>query len=893
MYLKNIIGFSSIIFFSIIILSKHHSKLNAFINYYFFLKGDDSMAWYEYRGTTNDKVIPINTTATAEDIATGKTVYSNGEKIVGNIPSIGIKTYSPGKANITIPKNYYLDGNQTIKGDSNLIAANIVVGKKIFGVTGTVRCVTYRTNAKNYTTSTDKCGEIYNSVTIPYINDTMLFAYPSETQISNGTYSSGQNLFLSSLGSYMWYTISWYYHYNSVYQKAKYLLYDHTLSTVTAIYGNHLVKFFQYVHYNSNNETSYESISMYHSSVSFSSNYISMIMSADDKYVYISDVGTPSSTTIYMGNNNSGSSKNITLTNRIPYTLCRPYYEEEKNLLFHKRIYLTGSDSANGVYYSYDGKTWTKTSITSGQFNMSANIKSRLAFISVGSTLYYSYDGISWTQFSNTVAMGSCQKFVSGTNSGPTMNAAIGSGGNEGLLCISPFYDLTYGGEIQSTAITTGNFHYLASSGDYLIAASSDDGTPIYYSYNGYSWAQYGTMTSPVKCLEYANEKFVLATTDEIYISNERCLGWSKISIADSTIGFDFVFYGTNNVWVGGYKTLNYVHYSTDNGTTWTKSNEISGSTGFSAGCYNRFTQLYLIGSSSGNGIYYSKDGISWYQTELTAQTVNKFMVTNTNVVALTGTGLYYSHDGISWNITNLTNGIYTKMSYIDVLQRPVIDYDVLYVSTGSSDNTNNGVCMIAGYNGYNGSSSGSIIWSITENSSTYGAIIDIITDIDNQYIFGLSKNGYLVVYNIRSRTCVAKLVDSGGEMCRISYNAGIIAVAYMANSTNAIVKTFILDYENTDGIKNLIIKDFTSITIASSASDNPPKIKGLTIDNEGLIKLGLSNGYISANYIRTGELYKQNTLSSSDPITGSLPTLNETGDIIGTKYFISSYSAY
>ncbi len=846
------------------------------------------MAWYEYRGTTNDKVIPINTTATAEDIATGKTVYSNGEKIVGNIASIGIKTYSPGKANITIPKNYYLSGNQTIKGDSNLIAANIIKGKSIFGVTGTTNVVNYRADTKNYTSSSENCGEVYNGVTIPYINDAMLFAYPSEAQISNNRYSSGSNLFFSSLGGYLWYTISWYYRYNSVYQKAKYLLYDHTLSTVTAIYGNHLVKFFQYQYY-INNESSYECISTYDSNVSFSSNYISMILSADDKYVYISDVGTPSTTTVYMANNNSGSSKNITLTNKIPYTLCRPYYEEEKNLLFHKRIYLTGSDSANGVYYSYDGKIWTKTSISSGQFNMSANVKSRLGFISVGSTLYYSYDGISWSQFSNTVAMGSCQKFVSGTNSGQSMNAAIGSGGNEGLLCISPFSDLSYGGEIDTTNITTGNFHYLASSSEYIIAASGDDGTPIYYSYNGYSWAQYGSITSSVKCLEYANEIFVLATTDGMYTSNKQCSGWKKISITDSTIGFDFVFYGTNKVWVGGYKTLNYVYYSTDNGTTWTKSDAISGSTGFSSGCYNRFTQLYLIGSSSGNGIYYSKDGISWYPSELTSQTVNKFMVTNTNVVALTNAGVYYSHDGVVWNITNLTNAIYTKMSYIDVLQRPIIDYDVLYVSTGSSDNTNNGVCMIAGYNGYNGSSSGSIIWSITENSSTYGAIIDIITDIDNQYIFGLSKNGYLVVYNIRSKTCVAKLVDSAGEMCRISYNAGIIAVGYMSNNTNVIIKTFILNYGNTDGIKNLIIRDFTSITTTSSASDNPPKIKALTINNEGIIKFGLSNGYISASYICTGELYGQNMLTS-EAITGSLPVLNEVGDIIGTKYFKTFY---
>lgn len=844
------------------------------------------MAWYEYRGTTSDKAIPINTTATAEDIATGKTVYSNGEKIIGNIASIGIKTYSPGKANITIPKNYYLSGNQTIKGDSNLIAANIIKGKSIFGVTGTTKIVSYRADRITYSNDSSRCGEIYNSVTLPYINDVILHGYPSESQISAGTYKDGQGLLFSSLGNRLWYTMSWYYTYNSIFQKVKYLLYDHTLSTVVGVFGNHLVKLFFYI-YDDDNDTHLQNILIVdYNNISFSSNYLSMIMSADDKYIYISDVGDVSSSSIYMVS--ISNKKSVTIANRIPYTLCRPYYEEEKNLSFHKRVYLTGSDSANGVYYSYDGKTWIKTNITSGQFNTSTNIKSRLGFISVGSILYYSYDGIEWSKFSNTSAMDSCQKFVSGTHSVEYLYAVIGSGGNEGLLYISPYSEFTYGGYVRPSNITTGNFQYLAESGTYIVAASADGGR-VYYTTNGRDW-EASNITATTKCLEYANKRFILSATDSVYISNIVGDSWTKVSITDSTIGFDFVFYGNNNVWIGGYKTLNYVYYSTDNGKTWTKSDIISGSTGFGAGCYNRFAQLYLIGSSSGNGIYYSKDGISWYSSELTTQTINKFMVTNTNVVALTNMGVYYSHDGLGWNPTNITSDTYTKMTYIDVLQRPVIDYDVLYVSTGSSDNTKNGICMIGGYDGYKGSPEGSIIWSITENSSIYGAIIDIVTDIDNQYIFGLSKNGFLVVYNIRSKACVAKLVDSSGEMCRISYNAGIIAVGYMNDSTDGIVKTFILDYENVDGVKNLIIKNFTSFTVTPLVSDSTPKITALGVHNDGRIRTGLSNGYISDVYICTGEFYSQNAASFT-PIAGSLPILNETGDIIGTKYFNASYT--
>lgn len=46
-------------------------------------------------------------------------------------------TYTPGTANQTIASGQYLTGVQTIKGDTNLTAANIASGVTIFGITGT------------------------------------------------------------------------------------------------------------------------------------------------------------------------------------------------------------------------------------------------------------------------------------------------------------------------------------------------------------------------------------------------------------------------------------------------------------------------------------------------------------------------------------------------------------------------------------------------------------------------------------------------------------------------------------------------------------------------------------------------------------------------------------
>lgn len=59
---------------------------------------------------------------------------SQVSKTVGTAKSAA--TYTPGTSDQTIPAGRYLTGAQTIKGDANLDADNIISGKSIFGVTG-------------------------------------------------------------------------------------------------------------------------------------------------------------------------------------------------------------------------------------------------------------------------------------------------------------------------------------------------------------------------------------------------------------------------------------------------------------------------------------------------------------------------------------------------------------------------------------------------------------------------------------------------------------------------------------------------------------------------------------------------------------------------------------
>lgn len=78
------------------------------------------------------------TISAASQLLKGVIAYGkNGVKYTGTIASLAAKTYTPGTSNQTIAAGQYLSGAQTIKGDSNLKAANIKKGVSIFGITGT------------------------------------------------------------------------------------------------------------------------------------------------------------------------------------------------------------------------------------------------------------------------------------------------------------------------------------------------------------------------------------------------------------------------------------------------------------------------------------------------------------------------------------------------------------------------------------------------------------------------------------------------------------------------------------------------------------------------------------------------------------------------------------
>ena len=107
-------------------------------------------------GTMESATYPsLSNPGSASDIRSGRQfIDENGNIVTGTMPTKSAQTYTPGRYAQTIQSGRYLTGNQTIQGDSNLIASNIRSGVEIFGVSGTYEGETTELPGRAYYTGT-------------------------------------------------------------------------------------------------------------------------------------------------------------------------------------------------------------------------------------------------------------------------------------------------------------------------------------------------------------------------------------------------------------------------------------------------------------------------------------------------------------------------------------------------------------------------------------------------------------------------------------------------------------------------------------------------------------------------------------------------------------------
>ena len=109
---------------------------------------------------TFTKTVSVTPVVSAGYVSSG-TATNSSVSLTASVTTKAAATITPGTTNQTIASGTYLTGTQTIAGDADLVASNIVSGVQIFGVTGNVVLQNYYTGSSAPSSSTGSNGDLY------------------------------------------------------------------------------------------------------------------------------------------------------------------------------------------------------------------------------------------------------------------------------------------------------------------------------------------------------------------------------------------------------------------------------------------------------------------------------------------------------------------------------------------------------------------------------------------------------------------------------------------------------------------------------------------------------------------------------------------------------------
>ena len=228
------------------------------------------------------------------------------------------------------------------------------------------------------------------------------------------------------------------------------------------------------------------------------------------------------------------------------------------------------------------------------------------------------------------------------------------------------------------TRIEYGNGRLVAVSSEYDFTKNAVVVLVKYSLDSGSTWRTSDTSAikndSP-KCIKFIDDKFFLMVDDEISYSTDAST-WTPVSTNIGQPIYD-IAYGDGTLIAVSYTIPNCTAYSTDDGVTWTKHNElyegIGGDVSINCIAYGKGTFIF----AGDNGIDgYSKDrGATWHYDSGGYTEVFGLPITALSMIYTGGTDgffvatanfsrIAYSADGMKWRRLSLT-GLSYSMDYI------------------------------------------------------------------------------------------------------------------------------------------------------------------------------------------------------------------------------------